>query len=864
MIGSKLAPYRSKRDFSRTAEPSDTSEVAPSNRLRFVVQKHDATRLHYDFRLELDGVFKSWAVTKGPSLDPHDKRLAVEVEDHPLAYGDFEGTIPKGQYGGGTVQLWDRGYWEPEGKASPQRALEAGELKFHLDGQRLRGGWVLVRLKHDRNRGKRTNWLLIKHRDEAAQDERGDALLLEQRSVASGRTMEAIAAGKGKGAKPFMLGGAEQVAPDAVWHSKVTHTPPRSKTLPKSPVPDFLPPQLCRVVARPPAGEAWAHEIKFDGYRMQLRVATARATLKTRKGLDWSDKFPAIIKAAQGLPDAVIDGEVVALNDDGIPDFSALQAALSEHETDNLVFFAFDLLHADGADLRGEPLAARKQHLAQLLRDKKRGSRLRYVEHFDTGGDAVLESACRSGLEGIVSKRLDAAYAPGRSDTWTKSKCRPGHEVVIGGWSTTQGRFRSLLAGVYRGDHLVYIGRVGTGFDAAKVKALTPRLEAAAADTSPFGGANAPRREPGVHWLKPELVAEIEFGGWTGDGNIRQASFKGLRADKPAREVEAEAPAPAATEVAEPKPAAVALPRGRAAVMEQTITHPDKALWPDGGDGRPVTKLDLAEYYAAMAEWIMPHIAVLPCSIIRAVDGIAGEVFFQRHAGPGMSKLLTAVTVSGDRRPYLQIDRPEGLVAVAQVGAVELHPWNCAPGRPDVPGRLVFDLDPAPDLGFDAVIAAANEMRERLEALGLAAFCKTTGGKGLHVVTPLKAPKSGGPDWDAAKAFARAVCERMAKDSPSRYLINMAKKERSGRIFLDYLRNDRLSTAVAPLSPRGRPGATVSMPLVWPQVQAGLDPQHLTMRTVPALYADGDPWADYDSGARPLAPAIKRFGALRA
>ncbi len=859
----KLAPYRSKRDFTKTAEPSDKSAVARSNRLRFVVQKHDATRLHYDFRLELDGVFKSWAVTKGPSLDPHDKRLAVEVEDHPLAYGDFEGTIPKGQYGGGTVQLWDRGYWEPEGKGPPQRALESGELKFQLDGERLHGSWVLVRMKHDRMRGKRTNWLLIKHRDEAAQDGDGEALLAEDRSVASGRSMDTIAAGKGRGAKPFMLGGPEKVAPDAVWNSKETSTPPRAKVLPKGPMPDFVPPQLCRVAERPPSGAGWVHEIKFDGYRMQLRVAAGHATLKTRKGLDWSDKFPAIVKAAAALPDALIDGEVVALDGDGIPNFSALQAALSERQTDDLVFFAFDLLYARGADLRGESLAARKQRLAKLLRGKIRGSRLRYVEHFETDGGPVFDSARRAGLEGIVSKRLDAPYASGRSDAWTKSKCRPGHEVVIGGWSTTEGRFRSLLVGVHRGDHLVYIGRVGTGFDAAKVKTLMPRLEEAAADTSPFGGANAPRHESGVHWLKPELVAEIEFAGWTGDGNVRQAAFKGLRADKPAEEVEAETPASAATPVTEPK-AAARPQRGRAVVMDVSISHPEKALWPDGGDGKPVTKLDLAEYYAAMAEWIMPHIACRPCSIIRAVDGIAGESFFQRHAGPGMSKLLTVVTVSGDRKPYLQIDRPEGLIAVAQVAAVELHPWNCALGRPDVPGRLVFDLDPAPDLAFDAVIEAANELRERLDALGLVPFCKTTGGKGLHVVTPLKAPRSGGPDWDEAKAFARAVCERMAKDSPTRYLINMAKKERGGRIFLDYLRNDRMSTAVAPLSPRGRPGATVSMPLTWPQVRAGLDPKRFTMRTVPPLYAKGDPWQDYDSGARPLAPAIKRFGASRA
>jgi bifunctional non-homologous end joining protein LigD len=856
----KLAPYRSKRDFTKTTEPTDTAAVAPSNRLRYVIQKHAATRLHYDFRLELDGVFKSWAVTKGPSPDPHDKRLAVEVEDHPLAYGDFEGTIPKGQYGGGTVQLWDRGYWEPEDGFEPQQALGKGELKFKLEGDRLHGGWVLVRIKNDRTRSKRTNWLLIKHRDGAAHDADDDAVLADDRSIASGRTMAAIAAGKGRGAKPFMLGGAAKVAPDAVWHSKETSTPPRVKTLPKGPMPDFVMPQLCRVVERPPSGAGWGHEIKFDGYRMQLRVAGGQATLRTRRGLDWSDKFSVIVAAAESLPDALIDGEVVALDENGIPDFSTLQAALSERKTDDLVFFAFDLLYADGADLRGETLAARKERLAKLLRGKRGGTRLRYVEHFEADGGAVLDSARHAGLEGIVSKRLAAPYASGRSDTWTKSKCRPGHEVVIGGWATTNGRFRSLLAGVNRDGHLAFIGRVGTGFDAAKVKALMPRLEAAAADKNPFGGANAPRREPGVHWLKPELVAEIEFAGWTAGGNVRQAAFKGLRTDKSAEDVETEMPAAASTSVTAPKAGKAATKGGPTMLMGVAISHPDKALWPDGGDGQPVTKLDLANYFAEMADRILPHIAGRPCSIIRAPDGITGASWFQRHVAPGSSKFLTAVTVWGDRQPYLQIDRPEGLIAVAQDAEVELHPWNCAPGKPEVPGRLVFDLDPAPDVGFDAVVDAAREIRERIESLGLAAFCKTTGGKGLHVVVPLKAPKSGGPDWEAAKAFARTVCAQMEKDSPRLYLLNMAKNKRDGRIFLDYLRNDRLSTAVAVLSTRARPGATVSMPLPWSKIRKGLDTKAFTLRTAPALCAKADAWPDYDEAARPLAPAIKKLG----
>ena len=493
MSETTLETYRRKRDFTKTAEPSgDSASVAPSNRLRFVIQKHAARRLHYDFRLELDGVFKSWAVTRGPSLDPHDKRLAVEVEDHPLAYGDFEGTIPKGQYGGGTVQLWDRGYWEPEGNIEPQKALAAGELKFRFNGERLRGSWVLVRMKHDRTRGKRTNWLLIKHRDDAAREGDQDALLAEDRSVASGRQMATIAAGKGLGAKPFMLDPASLIAADAVWDSNHGDAAKARVRATGVPVPGFVEPQLCRAVARPSSEAGWAHEIKFDGYRMQLRVAGGRVSLKTRKGLDWTDKFPAIADAAETLPDVLIDGEIVALGEDGIPNFAALQGALSEGKTDNLVFFAFDLLFARGRDLQRRPLSERKDRLEALLEEDGDGaSRLRYVEHFAADGAAVLQSACDAALEGIVSKRIDEPYASGRAGTWTKAKCRAGHEVVIGAWTTTQGRFCSLLAGVYKNGHLVYTGRVGTGFGADKVAALMPRLKQAAADKSPFSGANA-------------------------------------------------------------------------------------------------------------------------------------------------------------------------------------------------------------------------------------------------------------------------------------------------------------------------------------------------------------------------------------
>ena len=877
MTATKLAKYRGMRDFSRTAEPSGKdAQVTPSKALRFVIQKHAASHLHFDLRLEYEGTFRSWAAPKGPSLDPKDRRMAMEVEDHPLDYGDFEGTIPKGQYGGGTVMLWDRGYWAPEkGFENIGQALAKGELKFVMEGQRMHGSWVIVRLKGDGRDRPKNAWLLIKHRDEGAVEDGAAGPTDDDRSVASGRTMTEIAAGKGKAAKPFMT--AKGAGAGAVWQSNrnenstAAASPPMaaSSSRPKASttrvkavasLPAFIEPQLTKSLEKPPAGDGWAHEIKFDGYRMQLRTVGGQATLLSRKGLDWSWKFPEIVAAGAGLADGIIDGEVVALDRSGAPDFAALQAAISDARTKDLVFFVFDQMFAGHEDLRPLPLAERKARLQANVEDAP--ANIRYVDHFVTAGDAVLESACRMDLEGIVSKRLDAPYQSGRSESWGKSKCRRGHEVVIGGWTTTGDAFRSLIAGVNRDGELVHVGRIGAGFGREVVARIMPRLTALETDVSPFKGKGAPKKAAGVHWVRPELVAEIQYAGFTGDGSIRQASFKGLREDKPAQEVEAETPAPAATTaLSEPAPAVrskTVTPRGSASVMGVAISHADKALWPDAGDREPVTKLELAQYYEAVGEWMLRHVKGRPCSMIRMPDGINGaQNFFQRHSTKGQSSLITEVEVWGDRKPYIQFDRVEALVAAAQTGALELHPWNCEPFEPEQPGRLVFDLDPAPDVAFEVVIESAREIRDRLEELGLVSFCKTTGGKGLHVVTPLKAK---GVDWPTAKAFARDVCKVMAADAPDRYLINMAKKERTGRIFLDYLRNDRMATAVAPLSPRGRPGAPVSMPLAWSQVKKGLDPAAYTVRTAPALVSKLAAWEDYCDGERPLTAAIKRLG----
>jgi len=606
------------------------------------------------------------------------------------------------------------------------------------------------------------------------------------------------------------------------------------------------------------------HEIKLDGYRIQLRVAGRVPIMRTRKGLDWTSDFAALAKAASGLDDCIIDGEVVALDHNGAPDFAALQAALSEGRSEDLTYFAFDLLYSAGENLRRLPLTERKTRLQQLLIQSNVGKTIKYVEHLAEPGDAVLQSACRLNLEGIISKRAISPYRSGRTDTWLKAKCRGGQEVVIGGWSGSSRNLRSLLVGVYRYDRLVHTGRVGTGFNKKNSGALLKKLVALSTDQNPFSGKGALRKAKDVTWVKPKLIAEIEFAGWTGDGIVRQAAFKGLREDKPAREVRAEEAVPPeklASTAADKLKAKTShrLKSKGTVVLGTVISNPDKMLWPAESKSDGCSKIDLARYLEEVGPWMIEHLKGRPCSIIRTPDGINSERFFQRHAMLGMSNLISLVNIGGDRKPYVQIDRIEGLIAAAQIAAVEYHPWNNQPGHPLIPGRLVFDLDPAPDVTFDTVIEAAKEMKERLERLGLESFCKTTGGKGLHVVTPLAVKEGDRLGWKEAKGFAQAVCSQMANDTPHRYLIVMTKKLRAGRIFLDYLRNDRTATAVAPLSPRARPGAPVSMPLNWSQVKAGLEPQRFTIRTASALLQKAKPWRDYRDGERALKHAIEKL-----
>jgi bifunctional non-homologous end joining protein LigD len=612
-------------------------------------------------------------------------------------------------------------------------------------------------------------------------------------------------------------------------------------------MPEFIPPQLCTLVDRAPEGPEWLHEIKYDGYRMQVRVRGGRVRIYTRNGLDWTHKFPTLANACRSLSDCVLDGELVVFDAQGVSDFSALQDAL-ERGNGALRYIAFDVLIAKGRDVRALPLEQRRTLLAALL--KSADPMVQEAPLFTGGGRDMHEAACRLSLEGVVSKRRDAPYRSGRSGTWTKAKCRAGQEVIIGGWASDGGRLRSLLVGVRKDGRLVYAGRVGTGFPAHVADPLVKTLEAHAQVDAPFNDAPRPRAGETVHWARPDLVAEIAFAGWTSAGIVRQASFKGLRQDKPAAEIKMERAEKKETESAPQARAAIVRTKG-VSVAGVSISHPDKIYWPAQHSGEPILKRDLIAYLESMGEHMLAHLRGRPCSLVRAPDGIHGAHFFQRHAMAGTSAHVTLVPIKGEKRPYVQLDTLKAIIASGQSGAIEFHPWNCREGRPDQPGRLVFDLDPGEDVSFSDVVRAAHDVRARLESLGLQAFCKTTGGKGLHVVTPIVAPRGRTLTWPEAKSFAHDLCLAMAADAPGRYVVTMAKKVRTGRIFLDYLRNDRTATAVAPFSPRAREGAPVSMPITWSQVTARLNPARFTMTSAHKLMRK-DAWDGYAQAARPL------------
>jgi bifunctional non-homologous end joining protein LigD len=811
----RLDAYRRKRDFAATREPR--GRAARRTGQSFVVQKHDARRLHYDFRLEMDGVLRSWAVTRGPSLVPGEKRLAVHVEDHPLDYGDFEGTIPKGEYGGGTVIVWDRGTWTPVEDAD--RGYAKGHLEFELHGEKLAGRWHLVRMR-GKPREKHENWLLIKGEDDAARGA-GAPDILEERpeSAKTGRRVEDVA-GEAPG-----------------WSSKTGRIARKARRVAAAALPDFVAPALATLVAKPPAGDAWLHEIKFDGYRLQARLEDGRLTLKTRSGLDWTQRFGrAIPDAFRALPakTALIDGEVVVEGNAGASDFSALQADLSEGRSDRFLFYVFDLLHLDGADLRDLPLTERKQRLAALVE----GSALRFSADFDQSGEMVLRHACRLSLEGIVSKRRDAPYRSGRGKDWVKSKCANRQEFVVAGYvlsSTSRRAVGSLVLGLHEDGKLRHVGRVGTGFTDRMAQDLFNRLESLHVAKSPFAARLAAAEAREVRYVRPELVAEVEFRAWTADRHLRHASFRGLREDKPAAEVVPEAPASRGAA------ATTARPRVR-------LTHPDRVYWPDAG----VTKDGLADHYAVLWPEIAPFIVGRPLALLRCPSGIGGQHFFQKHAWKGMSGAIAATRdpKAPKEEPLVAVNDLDGLIGLVQAAALEIHPWGSTLQDWERPDILILDLDPGEGVDWPAVIAAAGEAAQRLRDAGLEPFVKTSGGKGLHVVAPLK-PKA---EWPAVKAFTKGIAEAMAADDPDRFVATIAKAKRRGKILVDYLRNQRGATAVAPFSTRARPGAPVSMPLAWEELGPAIGPAHFTVANTPARLAGWppSPWADFRRAAAPL------------
>lgn len=837
-----LQTYWKKRDFGLTAEPRGKTAKRRGN--AFVIQKHAATRLHYDLRLELDGVMKSWAVTRGPSLVPGEKRLAVEVEDHPIEYNKFEGTIPKGQYGGGTVMIWDRGAWEPEG--DPHKGLAKGHLQFRLDGQKLHGSWHLVRM-HRRPGEKRNNWLLIKSEDDYARRPKDpDILEEEHRSAATGRSMEEIA-GAARGA---VWHSNRPVKENAARLAKIKTTRPAADTRPAKsaqvktpqragktkgrakaaksksakddadpipgarprPMPRFVAPCLALLSDRAPEGADWVHEIKFDGYRIQGRIDNGRVQLVTRQALDWTAKFRPIAQALSALAvkQAIFDGEIVSEDDNGISSFSQLQQDLKGGREENFIYYVFDLLYLDGYDLTAAALEKRKETLARIVTPE---GPLRLSEHFEESGSTLLKHACRMQLEGIISKRRNAPYRSGRNGDWVKTKCTDRQELVVAGYAPSNIDRRAigaLILGYYDKGQLRYAGRTGTGFSRKMAQDLWKRLQSLRVDKPPFGAIpKEETRARNAKWVAPKLVAEVDFHGWTHSDHIRQASFQGIREDKPPTEVIREVKAMAMPKSARRAVAPTRSPTEKTKQVGPTLSHPERVYWEDVG----VTKQDLADYYVSVWKWMAPHVTGRVLALVRCPEGATGECFFQKHASAGVDKKRLHLVAEPDGDEAISVDDVEGVVALVQAGVLEIHTRGSTIDHLEEADRLVFDLDPGPGIGWKDIVAAAREVRERLSALKLETFIKTSGGKGLHVVLPIRYTP-----WEEAKAFCRNIAEQMAADSPDRYTATIKKSVRGNRIFVDYLRNSREATAVAPYSSRARPGAPVSAPISWQEL----------------------------------------------
>lgn len=822
-----LQRYREKRDFRVTKEPA-----APASPKRadagvaraFVVQKHAARRLHYDFRLELDGTLRSWAVPKGPSLDPTIKRMAVHVEDHPLDYADFEGTIPPKQYGAGTVIVWDRGTWIAEGDA--RAGYRDGKLKFELRGEKLRGRWTLVRMR-GRADERRESWLLIKERDLFARS--GDAYSIvdaEPDSVLTGAPLP----------EPRRPAGRPQPPSPSPW-SPHPGPPPEARA---APLPESLAPQLATLVAKAPDSGDWIWEMKLDGYRLLARVDGHEARLLTRNGHDWTARMPSLARAvaALGMPPAWVDGEIVVLDAQGVPDFQRLQNAFERERTDDIVYYLFDLPYCAGHDLRPVPLRERRALLRRWL-DAHPSDRVRFSDDFPLPPDALLRSACELGLEGLIGKRADSTYVSRRSPSWIKLKCRKRQEFVVGGYTDPQGSrtgFGALLLGVPDGaGALRYAGKVGTGFDEAQLRSLAARLAALETANVPFTGRV---HERGAHWVRPELVAEISFPEWTADGRVRQAVFHGVRMGK-----EEKGPA---------KQRKAADPDAPAGVR---VTHPQRIV--DASSG--ITKLDLVRYYAQAASVMLPHLKRRPVALVRAPGGIEGQRFFQKHASASAMPGVRSLDPEYDpgEEPLIEIATRKGLVTAAQMNAIEFHTWNATTRAIEKPDRMIFDLDPGEGVEWPAVREAAQLVHALLDELALKSFVKTSGGKGLHVVVPLT-PKH---DWDTVKGLSKAIVVHLARTLPDRFVAKSGPKNRKGRIFADYLRNGRGATTVAAWSARGRPGIGVSVPVAWEELPDLKSGAHWTLRDVGPRLGAPDPWTDYASTRQSIDAAMRALDA---
>jgi bifunctional non-homologous end joining protein LigD len=918
-----LDEYRRKRDFHKTAEPRGKRTARSHGQLSFVIQKHDASHLHYDFRLELKGVLLSWAVPKGPDLDPANKRLAMQVEDHPLEYGGFEGIIPEGEYGGGTVMLWDKGVWEPIG--DPERGVKEGHLKFTLRGEKLQGAWMLVRKGGRRAEEGERHWFLFKERDEFARP--GESITEQMPlSVTTGRDLDEIAAqsdrvwgpggeipqkkrttgrksatagksahqkrGPHKGGVAAKRRGAVEETSRAQGRGKpkadhtaladfLAHPSVRRARLPKAQLVE-----LATLVDAAPPGDDWLHEIKFDGYRMVCHVANGKARFISRNGNDWTPKLPELARAAGGLEvkQAMLDGEVVSLKDDGTTSFQDLQNAFQAGRTDELVYYIFDILHLDGRDVTAVPLEMRKEIL-KLVISKDSQSSIRYSDYLEGTGEEIIDHACHLHLEGIISKRRNSTYRPGRGLDWLKVKCLKREEFVIGGFTKPSGsrsHFGALLLGYYdHGKNLIYAGRVGTGFNEKMLTEMHRKLTRLVQRTPPYSdlsSINGNARD--VSWVKPVLVAEIEFSNWTDERLLRHPTFQGLREDKPASAVIHDEPLSISEVKAMENGKKAAIPQrngeskasqphrsvGKATTNGASddewggvrLSHPDKVLFPD----HELTKHDLASYYAQVADWMLPHVAGRPLAIVRCPAGSGKPCFFQKHPGEGASNYLRQINISenGAADYHAAIDDLGGLISLVQMGVLEIHVWGSRAGQLEKPDRLVFDLDPDPSVEWPQVINAARSVRLLLEELGLASFLKTTGGKGLHLVVPVQ-PRT---QWDDAKAFCRAVAEFFVHAAPDQFIATMSKAARKGKIFIDYLRNGRAATAVAPYSTRAKPGATVSAPIAWEELTASLHSDHFTIENVPARLSKlkKDPWADIAKTKQSITAAmLKRLAA---